>query len=176
MQTTRWLAVMCAVALGCGTTALAKDKIKAKNPPGKNPHLPVIAPKPAAKVVVQAPVPAKQPHARATVAFSISERDIIHSYVRSCTVAENGRKPKGLPPGLAKKVARGGALPPGWQKKCVPGQILSADVYKLCQPLPPELVVKLPAPPIGAIHVTIDGKILRLAKASLEILDVFDIL
>jgi hypothetical protein len=175
MRTTQWLSVTCAIVLGFWSTALAKDKVKG-NPHGKSPHATVVAPKPAAKVVVQAPVPAKQPHARATVAFSTGERDIIHTYVQSCTVAENGKKPKGLPPGLAKKAARGRELPPGWQKKCVPGQILSADVYKLCQPLPPELVVKLPAPPIGTIHVTIDGKVLRLAKATLEILDVFDIL
>jgi hypothetical protein len=171
----RWLPVTCALALGFSGTGLAKDKVKG-NPHGKSPHTAVVTPKPAAKVVVEAAAPAKQPRVQASVVFSTGERDIIHSYVRSCTVAENGRKAKGLPPGLAKKVARGGQLPPGWQKKCVPGQILSAEVYKLCHPLPPELVIKLPAPPPGVIMVTIDAKVLRLAKATLEILDVFDVL
>jgi hypothetical protein len=174
MKTT--LAVTCALALVFGNTALAKDKVKVKTPHGKDPHVTVVAPKPAAKVVVQAPAPVKPPHAQVSIVFSAGERDIIHTYVKSCTVVQNGTKPKGLPPGLAKKVARGGELPPGWQKKCIRGQILSADVYKLCHPLPPDLIVKLPAPPAGTILVTIDGKVLRLAKASLEILDVFDVL
>jgi len=37
------------------------------------------------------------------------------------------------------------------------------------------LIVKLPPPPTGTIMVAIDGKIVRLAKATREILDVFDI-
>jgi len=169
------LSVTCAAVLAFGSTGVAKDKVKAQ-PHGKNPHTTtLVAPKPAAKVVVQAPAPARQPQPQLSVVFSAGERDIIHTYVRGYTAGQNGKKPKGLPPGLAKKVARGGELPPGWQKKCVPGQILSAEVYKLCHPLPPELVIKLPPPPPGVILVTIDAKVLRLAKASLEILDVFDV-
>jgi hypothetical protein len=176
MKTTRWLSVTCALVLGFWSTGVAKDKVKGNNAHGKSPHPTAVAPKPAAKGVVQGPGHGKQPQAQGSLAFSTGERDIIQSYARSCAVAENGKKPKGLPPGLAKKVARGRELPPGWQKKCVPGQILSADVYKLCLPPPHELVAKLPVPPPGTILVTIDGKVLRLAKASLEILDVFDVL
>ncbi len=111
------------------------------------------------------------------VVISSSEREIIRNYVTSRTVAARpGAKPKGLPPGLAKKVARGGELPPGWQKKCVRGEIMPKEIFKLCEPLPGEVIVKLPGPPPGTIMVAIDGKVVRLARATFEILDVFDVL
>jgi hypothetical protein len=40
-----------------------------------------------------------------------------------------------LPPGLQKKVARGGQLPPGWQKKFEP---FPTVVERRLQPLPPD--------------------------------------
>jgi hypothetical protein len=103
------------------------------------------------------------------------EKEQIREYVRNCETPHRGKKNKGLPPGLAKKVARGGDLPPGWQKKCVRGEILPEPVFKAAHPLPHELIVKLPPPPVGTITVAIDGKIVRLAKATREILDVFDV-
>lgn len=119
----------------------------------------------------------REPWVGVKVEISPNEREVIKAYVHSRTVPqERGRKPKGLPPGLAKKVARGGELPPGWQKKCVRGEIMPLEVYKQCHPLPREVVVKLPPPPQGTILITIDGKVVRLAKATREILDVFDVL
>ena len=87
----------------------------------------------------------------------------------------NGHNGKALPPGLAKKVERGGQLPPGWQNKCVKGAVMPADVYAHCQRLPQEIVVKLPPAPPNTVVVTVDGRVLRLAAATLEILDVFDV-
>ncbi|GAA5495378.1 hypothetical protein Rhal01_01553 [Rubritalea halochordaticola] len=49
------------------------------------------------------------------------------------------RSTKGLPPGLAKKVARGGELPPGWQKKLVPGYRFEDNLWKQLVPLPDDL-------------------------------------
>ena len=110
------------------------------------------------------------------VVISDGERKVIQGYVHDCQpVEKSGRKGKGLPPGLAKKAARGGQLPPGWQKRCTKGEVLPVEVYSHCHPLPPEVVVKLPPPPPGTILVTIDGKVVRLAKATREILDVFDV-
>ena len=40
---------------------------------------------------------------------------------------------RSLPPGLQKKVARGGSLPPGWQKKMQP---FPADIDRALLPLP----------------------------------------
>lgn len=42
---------------------------------------------------------------------------------------------RNLPPGLQKKVARGGQLPPGWQKKFEPFPVV---LERRLQPLPPD--------------------------------------
>lgn len=107
-------------------------------------------------------------HVNVNVTFGSSEKQIITAYA-------SNRKGKGLPPGLAKKVANGGDLPPGWQKKCVRGEILPEIVFKSCHPLPAELVVKLPAPPHGAVFVAVDGKVLCVHKTSHHIHDVFEL-
>jgi hypothetical protein len=86
------------------------------------------------------------------------------------------KKKKKLPPGLRKKVARGGALPPGWQKKVARGEVMDPAVYEHCRPLPPELVRSLPPQPQGTVLVTVEGKAVRLMEATLTILDVFDLL
>jgi hypothetical protein len=118
----------------------------------------------------------KEPWVGVKVVFSDDERRIVHAYAQERHEHEKaGRKGKGLPPGLAKKVAHGGSLPPGWQKKCVRGEVLSEEVHRHCHPLPREVVLKLPPPPPGTILVAIDGKVVRLAKATREILDVFDV-
>jgi len=113
------------------------------------------------------------------VDFSIttSERKIIQDYCNGAgTKGKKGKKAKSLPPGLAKKVARGGNLPPGWEKKVVVHEIMPPEVFKECHPLPQEIVVKLPAPPVGAITVAVEGRVVRLMEATREILDVFDVL
>ena len=53
---------------------------------------------------------------------------------------------------------------------------MSPEVYQHCEPLPAEVVVKLPPPPPDTVVVTLHGKVVRLARATLEILDVFDVL
>jgi len=79
---------------------------------------------------------------------------------------------KKLPKGLQKKVAKGGTLPPGWQKKLSPGMVIGQSTYGLARPLPKEVLVKLPTPPHGTIIVEIEGEIVRLAEASLTIIDI----
>jgi hypothetical protein len=86
-----------------------------------------------------------------------------------------GKKPKELPPGLQKKVARGGELPPGWQKKVAKGEVLDTEVYRHATPLPEELAKKLPPAPDGTVLVKVEGKVIRLYEATRTILDVFDI-
>jgi len=109
-------------------------------------------------------------------AFSEEELRTIHAYAQRYDPLP-GKHERRLPPGLAKKVARGGNLPPGWEKKCVPGEIMPAQVYAECHPLPPDSVVKLPPPPEPSLTVTVavQGRVVRLIKATLEILDVFDV-
>ena len=107
--------------------------------------------------------------------FTISpqEREVLTRYYASAP--EHGKKQKALPPGLQKKVARGGALPPGWQKKVARGEVMPAAVYERSEPLPREVVVKLPPPPAGTILVRVEGKIIRLLEATRTIIDVLDL-
>ncbi len=86
-----------------------------------------------------------------------------------------GKKKKRLPPGLAKKVARGEGLPPGWQKKVARGEVMDQDLYLLSAPVPPRIVYELPPQPAGTVLVVLQGKVVRLLQATREILDVFDL-
>ena len=65
-------------------------------------------------------------------------------------------KQKGLPPGIAKNLARGKPLPPGIAK----------------QQLPDGLVHALPAPPRGYERIIVDGKLLLVEIATQVIHDI----
>lgn len=65
------------------------------------------------------------PRAEAHVRFSIGEQRVIREYYAP--------RYRALPPGLRKKVARGGQLPPGWQKKLQPFPV---EVERQLAPLP----------------------------------------
>ncbi len=90
-------------------------------------------------------------------------------------VAKSDRGAESLPPGLQKKVARGGQLPPGWEKKLQKGKLLEPELYDLAQPVPDAIRVTLPVGPNGSVEIRLEGKIVRLHRATHEILDVFDI-
>jgi hypothetical protein len=59
------------------------------------------------------------------VTFSSRDVEVIRTHYAS--------QYRGLPPGLQKKVARGGQLPPGWQKKMEP---FPASLDRVLVPLP----------------------------------------
>jgi hypothetical protein len=61
----------------------------------------------------------------AHVHFSVGEQRVIREYYAP--------RYRSLPPGLQKKVARGGQLPPGWQKKLQP---FPFEVERQLAPLP----------------------------------------
>jgi len=82
-------------------------------------------------------------------------------------------KNKGLPPGLQKKLDRGGELPPGWQRKLRKGQVLDARVYELSKPIDDALRAKLPLGPNGTVDLKIEGKIVRIYQATRIIQEVF---
>lgn len=109
--------------------------------------------------------------------ITTKEKAIIQTWYKTNPLNDSKSKDTAnLPPGLAKKVARGGKLPPGWQKKVCRGETIPSDVYEHCQPIPPEVSIKLPVPPVGTILVRVEGKIARILEATHEILDVFDVL
>lgn len=175
MKTTRVRFVVCTFALVLAIPSFADDKGKWK--PAKNPSDKGNSTTTNLQKVEPSKEAGKEPLIGVKVVITSEERQVIQDYVKSITTpTKPGKRAKKLPPGLAKKVARGGDLPPGWEKKCVPGAIMPPEVYKVCHPLPKDVVVKLPPPPPGTILVTVDGKVVRLVKATLEILDVFDVI
>jgi Ni/Co efflux regulator RcnB len=94
------------------------------------------------------------------VVFSDDEVRIIASWYREHRAAgqsdAHGKKPKGLPPGIAKNLARGKALPPGIARRS----------------LPDGLVRLLPPPPHGYERVIVDGRVLLVEVATRVIHDI----
>ena len=78
-------------------------------------------------------------------------------------MAKNG--PNGLPPGLQKKVERGGELPPGWKKKLEEGDTLDVRVYRVGQ-----------VEPAGEKYekVYVEDKVYKVIKNTREIVDILD--
>ncbi len=72
---------------------------------------------------------------------------------------------KALPPGLEKKLERGGELPPGWEKKLRVGEILDTEVYAHAR-------IVVPIDDEGLITVAIEGRMLRLARDSRRIIEI----
>ena len=105
------------------------------------------------------------------------EKEIVKQHLADIRAVQSKKSgpDKVLPPGLAKKVARGEKLPPGWQKKIARGEVLPQTVYAQAQPLPEVVMRKLPPPPAGTILVTLDGKVVRLLEATRTIVDVFEL-
>lgn len=108
------------------------------------------------------------------------ERNILREYFKNRgaslrSVPKPGKKKKRLPPGLRKKLARGGQLPPGWQKKVARGEVLDEDLLAHALPLPDELLEKLPEQPPGTIIRTVEDKIVRILEATRTILDVLNL-
>ena len=92
-----------------------------------------------------------------SVTFSDAEVRIITAWYDDHGSQKRGKaKRGGLPPGIAKNLARGKSLPPGIAK----------------QHLPQELQRALPAAPAGYDRIIVDGKILLVEVATQVIHDV----
>lgn len=89
--------------------------------------------------------------------FSDRHRESVHGYYASH-----------CPPGLAKK--RNGCMPPGQAKKAwAVGQPLPTTV--VLAPVPQQIVVSLPPPPIHHKYVQVAGDILLIAVGSRMVVD-----
>jgi hypothetical protein len=162
----RVLTFVAFLALLSDETLVAKDKggKGSKGPVGSPGHQPPAAKGPKAT--------ASKVGASVDVHLSLgtNDRQIIQRYVNEFRISrKSGMNVGGLPPGLAKKVARGGELPPGWQKQCGPGAIMPLAVFNVCHPLPHALVVKLPPPPPDMTIVAVDGRVFLIHKHSRKI-------
>ncbi len=78
-------------------------------------------------------------------------------------------KVKQLPQGLEMKLDRGEPLPPGWQKKLVKGRVMGEDIYRHSK-------IVIPIDSNGLLTIQIEGKLVRLYKATREIVDIMDTL
>ena len=117
---------------------------------------------------------------RSDSTFSQSERSSIADYYRSEN-AQHGsgdskqHKKKKLPPGLQKKLERGGELPPGWQTKVTRGEVLDEELLSHAQPLPDDLRNSLPILQDGTEMRRIGDKIVRIMEGNGTVLDVIDL-
>ncbi len=80
-----------------------------------------------------------------------------------------------LPPGLRKKLARGGSLPPGWQKKLARGEALSDELRADAVPVPHDLVRALPVDPAVEEVLRIQDKVIRVTRGQGTVIDVIDL-
>lgn len=107
-----------------------------------------------------AAVPAARADFRVGVEFSDDEVRIISAWYHDHQAYPHrkghGKKSKGLPPGIAKNLARGKSLPPGIAKQHLPGGLAEA----------------LPPPRQGYERVVVDGRILLVEIATQVIHDV----
>jgi len=94
------------------------------------------------------------------VVFTKDEIQIIATWYRDhgseSHDKHHGKKPGGLPPGIAKNLARGKSLPPGIAKQQLPDGLLHA----------------LPPPPRGYDRLIVDGKVLLVEVATQVIHDI----
>jgi hypothetical protein len=104
-------------------------------------------------------------HAR--IVIEDHERRLLHDYYHAGTSAQPLNK------GMQKRLEKGKGLPPGWQKKLVRGRPIPADVWAWHEPLPYEVLRRMPPQPDGVITVRIENDIVRVVAATQVLLDVF---
>jgi hypothetical protein len=100
------------------------------------------------------------------VRFVDKDRNSIIDYFSGYRDRENG-----LPPGLAKNVARGKPLPPGWQKKIEPGYRIEDDLWSGFTPVPDEWFPSIRREPDTRFYFHGD-RVVRVYEPRREILDV----
>ncbi|HKK17340.1 MAG TPA: hypothetical protein VJ952_01555 [Opitutales bacterium] len=105
--------------------------------------------------------------------FSDKERAVLEDWQRG--EASWKKSGKRLPPGLQKKVARGGELPPGWKKKLAVGDKLPEEYESEASSLPEEILKRLPETPKGTEIIRIGDEVIRVVENTREIIDILGI-
>lgn len=77
-----------------------------------------------------------------------------------------------LPPGLQRRMERGGELPPGWQRKVESGEVLSQEQVRHGRRIDDELLRRLPPQPEGTVIMETEDQVIRVLEATGEVLDV----
>ncbi len=87
--------------------------------------------------------------------------------VASPAFSAKKEKVKLLPPGLEKKAERGQPLPPGWKKKLKKGAVMDSNVYRQGK-------IVVPLDSKGLVTVRIEGKLVKLYKATRVIAEILE--
>ena len=85
-----------------------------------------------------------------TVAFGATDATAVRAYYSGAKRGRGQNARGGLPPGIAKNVARGKPLPPGIARQHVPA----------------DLLVRLPAAPSGLEYLIVAGKLILVETAT----------
>jgi len=80
-----------------------------------------------------------------------------------------------LPPGLQRKLERGGELPPGWQRKVARGEVLSQEQVRHGRRPSDDLLGRLPRQPEGTVIMETEDQVIRVLEATGEVLDVLGV-
>lgn len=112
----------------------------------------------------------KQKEKNKQKAFSEEEREVLSSWQKGN--AKWKKKEKPLPPGLQKKLDRGGELPPGWKKKLEVGETLDPEVAQQANSLPQDILKRFPEVEEGIEILEVGGEIIKVVEDSLEIIDI----
>ncbi len=76
-----------------------------------------------------------------------------------------------LPPGLAKKLRRGGELPRGWQTKVRVGQPIPYEYLRYAEAVPLRLENQLSAGPVGTKLLQLAERVVRIEAGTNMVLD-----
>ena len=104
--------------------------------------------------------------------FSEKDREVLEDWQKGNASWKKSKKK--LPPGLQKKVDRGGELPPGWKKKLEVGTVLDPEVDKAAVSLPEDILSRLPDIPEGTEILQVGDEIIRVIESTREVVDIFD--
>lgn len=115
---------------------------------------------------------AKKSPPKRSAGFSEEEREILESWRNGNAQWKQSSKP--LPPGLKKKMERGGELPPGWKKKLEIGAVVDPEVYARAESLPEEIRRRLPNGETGTETIKVGDEIIRVIENSREIVDILE--
>ncbi len=102
--------------------------------------------------------------------FTDEEREVLEGWQKGNASWKKSNKP--LPPGLRKKIERGGELPPGWKKKLAVGEVLEPELDAQAKSIPEEILKRLPESEAGTEILRVGDEIIRVIENSREIVDI----
>ena len=98
-----------------------------------------------------------------------------YGFTKNSVPASSTGAAKQLPPGLQKKLARGGSLPPGWQMKLQRGEVIDRETYREAERMPDELLRRVTGREDAVELLRVGDRILRVMEGRGTILDVIDL-